>query len=64
MLVMKFGGTSSGEDFNQTFKMKPAPNMITLTLSYKINNYKKQNGEGKGNSENDSEGSDMGGNEF
>jgi outer membrane receptor protein involved in Fe transport len=62
--TMKFGGTSSGEDFNQTFKMKPAPNMITLTLSYKINNYKKQNGEGKGNSENDSEGSDMGGNEF
>ncbi|HKJ42159.1 MAG TPA: TonB-dependent receptor [Sunxiuqinia sp.] len=33
-------GTSSGPNFNSTYKWQREPRILTLTLSYKINNYK------------------------
>ena len=33
-------GTSSGTNFNSTFKFKREPRVVMFTLSYKINNYK------------------------
>ncbi|MCW0484231.1 TonB-dependent receptor domain-containing protein [Gaoshiqia sediminis] len=36
----KHEGSSSGTNFNSTYKFKREPRVFTLTLSYKINNYK------------------------
>ena len=36
----KFEGTSFGDDFKSSFRMKREPRVVMLTLSYKINNYK------------------------
>jgi outer membrane receptor protein involved in Fe transport len=36
----KFEGTSFGDNFKSTFRMQREPRVLTLTLSYKINNYK------------------------
>ena len=49
--TMKFGGTSYGEGFRNEFKFKREPQVVQLTLSYKLNNFKvKESGEeGPGN---------------
>lgn len=36
----KFEGTSLGDNFKSSFRMKREPRVLMLTLSYKINNYK------------------------
>ena len=36
----KFGGTTYGDGFKSTFRMQREPRVVSLTLSYKINNYK------------------------
>lgn len=38
--TMKFGGTSYGEGFQSQFKFKREPQVVQLTLSYKLNNFK------------------------
>jgi outer membrane receptor protein involved in Fe transport len=38
--TMRMEGTSFGDDFKSTFRMKREPRVLMLTLSYKINNYK------------------------
>lgn len=38
--TMRMQGTSSGDNFNSTFRMTREPRVLMLTLSYKINNYK------------------------
>jgi len=40
--TMKFGGTSYGEGFQTQFRFKREPQVVQLTLSYKLNNFKKQ----------------------
>jgi outer membrane receptor protein involved in Fe transport len=56
--TMKFGGTSFGEGFKNEFKFKRESQVVQLTLSYKLNNFKNkpsrdqeqgQGGEGGGN---------------
>ena len=37
---MKFGGTSYGEGFKTDFKFKRESQVVQLTLSYKLNNFK------------------------
>lgn len=47
--TMKFERTSSGVDFTDTFKRERESQVVTLTLSYKINNFKMdRNGGGDG----------------
>lgn len=38
--TMKFGGTSYGEGFQSQFKFKREPQVVQLTLSYKLNNFR------------------------
>jgi hypothetical protein len=38
--TMKFSGTSSGANFENQFKFKRESQIVQLTLSYKINNFK------------------------
>jgi outer membrane receptor protein involved in Fe transport len=38
--TMKFGGTTYGEGFQTQFKFKREPQIVQLTLSYKLNNFK------------------------
>ena len=38
--TMKFGGTSFGEGFKNEFKFKRESQVVQLTLSYKLNNFK------------------------
>jgi outer membrane receptor protein involved in Fe transport len=38
--TMKFGGTTYGEGFQTQFKFKREPQVVQLTLSYKLNNFK------------------------
>jgi len=49
--TMKFGGTSYGEGFRNEFKFKREPQVVQLTLSYKLNNFKmkESDNEGPGN---------------
>lgn len=39
-----FEGTSVGDNFKSTFRMTREPRVVMLTLSYKINNYKMEQG--------------------
>ncbi|WP_163716793.1 TonB-dependent receptor domain-containing protein [Mangrovibacterium lignilyticum] len=39
-------GTSSGSNFNSSFKFKHEPRVVKLSLSFKLNNYKTDNGRG------------------
>lgn len=41
--TMRMKGTSSGDNFKSTFNFSREPRVLMLTLSYKINNYKKSN---------------------
>lgn len=52
--TMKFAGSSSGTNFENTFKYKRESQIVQLTLSYKINNFKTKPGK---------EGMDSSGNE-
>jgi hypothetical protein len=42
--TMKFSGTSSGPDFENQFTFKRESQIVQLTLSYKINNFKTKPG--------------------
>ena len=53
---MRFEGLSFGNDFQSRFKMKRESQVLTLTLSYKINNYKMDRSGGDGTREMDFDG--------
>ena len=42
--TMKYSGSSSGPNFENTFKFKRESQIVQLTLSYKINNFKQKAG--------------------
>jgi outer membrane receptor protein involved in Fe transport len=54
--TMKFESESFGNDFQSKFRMNRESQILTLTLSYKINNYKMDNGGGDGTREMDFDG--------
>lgn len=54
--TMKFGGTSYGEGFQSQFRFKREPQIVQLTLSYKLNNFKSK----PSRSEEPSQGNDNG----
>jgi hypothetical protein len=42
--TMKFSGTSYGANFENTYKFKRESQIVQLTLSYKLNNFKAKTG--------------------
>lgn len=48
-------GTNTGTNFNSTFKFKHEPRVVQLTLSFKLNNYKTENGRNGGEGTNEME---------
>ncbi len=57
--TMKFSGSSYGPNFENQFKMKRESQIVQLTLSYKINNFKSKQGK-EGMDSNGNEGGGMG----
>jgi hypothetical protein len=57
--TMKFSGTSSGPNFNNQFTFRRESQIVQLTLSYKINNFKTKPGKDGSNS-NGNDGGGMG----
>ena len=48
-------GTNNGTNFNSAFKFKHEPRVVQLTLSFKLNNYKTENGKNGGDGTNEME---------
>jgi hypothetical protein len=56
---MKFGGSSSGTNFENQFTYRRESQIVQLTLSYKLNNFKTKPGK-EGMDSNGNEGGGMG----
>jgi len=56
-----FKFTNEGPNFYDSMNMKRESQVVTLSLSYRINNYKKQNGQRNGSGEGEGGGMDQGG---